>query len=329
MPDLITLIIPAYNIAPFIQRCLRSVVEQTYPELEIIVVNDGSTDQTGDFIDQFARLDNRIVVIHKKNTGVSDTRNRGLDIAHGSHIGFVDGDDELYPDMVEFLLKNAKQYEADISHCAFEVVYPTRTVAVNGTAARVIQSRSQGIKALLQGRLFEPSACNKLYSSDMIKGVRYPAGIRINEDLLFNLEAFKNCRRSVFEDVVKYRYMFNPTSATRNGFELAKLDSVLTVAQRVRRSLDGEADLQRAVDTFYAEKLLNIYKSLHANHEEKSGFSAKIKRELRSCKGRAIGLRLMVLRTLLLDFPFAYQSVHSLHKKLYGNRRKWSIPESE
>ncbi|MDC0270544.1 glycosyltransferase, partial [bacterium] len=102
--NLISVIIPVYNAAPYIERCLRSVVKQTYRNLEIIVVNDGSTDGTDEILDQFAGTDDRIVVIHKKNTGVSDTRNKGLDFASGDYIGFVDGDDEVYPDMFEFLL---------------------------------------------------------------------------------------------------------------------------------------------------------------------------------------------------------------------------------
>lgn len=120
----ISIIIPVYNIAEYLPRCLDSVLVQTHKNLEIIVVDDGSIDSSKDVINAYAEKDSRIVAIFKENSGVSDTRNKGLEIATGDYIGFVDGDDYIEPDMYEILLKNALKYNADISHCGYKLITP-------------------------------------------------------------------------------------------------------------------------------------------------------------------------------------------------------------
>ncbi|MDB4734244.1 glycosyltransferase [Akkermansiaceae bacterium] len=327
--NLISVIIPVYNAAPYIERCLRSVVKQTYRNLEIIVVNDGSTDGTDEILDQFAGTDDRIVVIHKKNTGVSDTRNKGLDFASGDYIGFVDGDDEVYPDMFEFLLGNALKYNADISHCGFELVNPDQTIAINGTGEIVIQNRKESIASLLQGKLFEPSNCNKLFKREVLGGVSYASDVRINEDLLFNVESFNQCNCAIYEDVVKYRYMYNPSSVARSGFDLSKQRDVLTVARRIKDYLANEPDLTREVECFYAEKLLILYRTLYENRELDNELSTELRRDLKKIKGVNVGLRFMLLRALLLDFSPLYKLSRAIYNRLFSYRQKWKIPEHE
>ncbi len=329
MQNLISIIIPAYNIAPYIERCLLSAMSQTHNNLEIIVVNDGSTDETGQIIDRIAETDERFIVIHKENTGVSDTRNRGLDIAKGDYIGFADGDDEAHQDMYEFLLKNAKKYNADISHCGFELVNPNRTIEINGTGKIVVQDRNEAISSLLGGKLFEPGTWNKLYRREILNTVRYPIDIKINEDLLFNVEAFKNCKCSVFEDVVKYRYMYNSSSAARSGFEISKLKNVLTVAKRVQECLDDEVKLRLEVDRFYAEKILNVYRAFYVNGVKNIELFTELKKELRHCKGFRMGKRFLILRALLLDFPWLYDFSRIFYDRLFSHRQKWKVPEHE
>ena len=113
----VSVIVAAYNIEKYIARCLDSILNQTYKNLEIIVVNDGSSDNTGEIIDKYSEKDIRIKVIHKENSGVSSARNKGLDMSTGDYIGFVDGDDTLETDMYELLVSNAIKNNADISHC--------------------------------------------------------------------------------------------------------------------------------------------------------------------------------------------------------------------
>ena len=122
----ISIIVPIYNIEKYLPRCLDSILAQTYKNLEVILVDDGSVDNSGMIADKYARNDQRINVIHQVNKGVSAARNAGLDLATGDYIGFVDGDDYIEKDMYERLLFNAIKYKADISHCGYQMVFPNR-----------------------------------------------------------------------------------------------------------------------------------------------------------------------------------------------------------
>ena len=123
---LVSVIIPAYNIEDYIGRCLDSVLSQTYKNLEIIVIDDGSSDRTGEILDDYEKKNHRMKVIHKENGGVSSARNIGIDRANGDYIGFVDGDDRVNPKLFETLVKLINEENADIAHCGYQMVFPDR-----------------------------------------------------------------------------------------------------------------------------------------------------------------------------------------------------------
>ena len=123
---LVSVIIPAYNIEDYIGRCLDSIISQTYKNLEIIVVDDGSKDHTGEILDNYAKKDRRIKVIHKENGGVSSARNKGIEVAEGDYIGFIDGDDLIEPGMYKTLVDLLEEENADIAHCGYQMVFPDR-----------------------------------------------------------------------------------------------------------------------------------------------------------------------------------------------------------
>ena len=114
MDKLISVIVAAYNVAPWLSRCIESILAQTYKNLEIILIDDGSTDETSNIIDCYAKKDPRIVAVHQKNAGLVAVRDNGIELATGEFMAFVDGDDALDPDMYERLLNNAEKYDADI-----------------------------------------------------------------------------------------------------------------------------------------------------------------------------------------------------------------------
>ena len=143
---LISIIIPAYNIEDYIGTCLDSLLKQTYKNLEIIVVDDGSSDNTGKIVDEYTIKYKNIKVIHKKNAGVSAARNSGLDLASGDYIGFVDGDDTVDEEMFEILINNAIKYDADISHCGYKMVFPSRIDYYHNTGILVEQDNKLGLK---------------------------------------------------------------------------------------------------------------------------------------------------------------------------------------
>lgn len=174
MEHLISVIVPAYNIERYIGRCLDSICQQTHKELEIIVVNDGSTDATGDIIENYAKLDSRIIVIYKENGGVSLARLEGIKRAKGEYIGFVDGDDEIKSDMYERLLNNALKYDAQISHCGYQMHFADgRIHYFHNTGRLVKQDKITALKELLSGLKIEPGLCNKLFHKTLLHSLLY------------------------------------------------------------------------------------------------------------------------------------------------------------
>lgn len=124
----ISILIPCYNVENFIRECLNSVLSQSYQNLEVLCLDDGSKDKTSEILDEYATLDDRVRVFHKKNSGYGDTMNLGLNLATGEYIGIVEGDDTVESRMFEILLKNAIKYELDVSRCTFTYVYPDKTI---------------------------------------------------------------------------------------------------------------------------------------------------------------------------------------------------------
>lgn len=211
----ISVIIPVYNAEPFLPACLDSVLAQTYRELEIILVNDGSTDASGAICDCYASIDKRIQVIHQKNGGVSRARNRGLEVATGELVSFVDSDDTMEPDMYDFLVRLMQEHEADISHCGYKR-YDKQGVLVrevNGTHRLMVQSGEEAIVCMLRGDFFSNGLWNKLFRSKVVQGLRFQEDLKNNEDVLFCVHAFSRTKTVVFQDEGKYHYYDHPTSA--------------------------------------------------------------------------------------------------------------------
>lgn len=322
MNDLISVIIPVYNSAQYLERCLESVVSQTHRNLEIIIINDGSQDRSAEIIECFSSRDHRIIDIHQKNQGVSAARNVGLAIAKGNCIGFVDADDEVHPDMYEFLYHNLEKYEADISHCGFELIKADKTVKFHDTGVVLVQKRYEAINELLSGKHVEPGIWNKLYKKEIIGDVLFPTDIKINEDLLFNILVFKNNQKSVFEDRVKYRYMHVQTSASHSSQPLFIAEEVYKVAQRIKETLNSE-EIKVEAEKFYVSKLLTSLKSLKKHHLFGSELAKRQRTELKQNTTKKLGLRVSVLKNLLVYFPFFYDPFIYFYDMLFAKNHKW------
>ena len=203
----ITVIVPAYNVEEWFPRCIESILSQTHRALEIIVINDGSTDGTAQLINEYAKKDNRIVAVHQDNAGLIEVRERGIEMATGEYIGFVDGDDEIEPDMYERLLENALQYDAEISQCGIlYCFYDGRTKKMHGTGEVSVFNDVEGYRELMQGIHMEPSLCNKLYKRELLQDSCPDKSIVNNEDLLRNSDLFSRAKKSVLEDFCGYHY---------------------------------------------------------------------------------------------------------------------------
>lgn len=218
MKPKISVLVPAYNVAPWLPDCLDSVLAQTYQNLEIIVVDDGSTDNTGAILDSCVQKDGRIVAIHQKNAGLVAARETGIAHATGDYVTFVDGDDTIAPDMYERLLSNALKYGADISHCGMNFVFPDGHIEPHyGTGKLLVQNNVEGIQELLKGEQIEPSLCTKLYARHLVTNSCLDPSVLNNEDLLRNFTLFSRAKRIVFEDFCGYQYFQRPGSMSKDS----------------------------------------------------------------------------------------------------------------
>ncbi len=255
----ISVIVPVYNCEPYIERCIYSILGQTYANLEIICVNDGSHDNSGKILDKLACEDSRIRVIHQTNAGVSAARNTGIDAATGDLITFVDSDDAIEPDMYEILLPYFADDTVDIVHCGYKRMYlDGSSKEVNGTGKQVRQTRYEAAEYLLSGKMFVGSLCNKLFRAHLLAGVRFDTTLAINEDVLANAVLFSKSNESVFLDVGKYLVYERIGSASSVTKELKKLsDSVLAAEKMLQVYKDTPAE--QAAE----ERLLNMQISLY------------------------------------------------------------------
>lgn len=315
--NLISVIVPAYNIVDYLPRCLDSILNQTYSNLEVIVISDGSTDGTNEVIKKYAEKDDRIVPIYKENSGVSDTRNKGLDIAEGDYIGFVDGDDYIEPNMYETLLNNLLENDADISHCGYQMVFPSRVDYYYNTGKKVIQNNQKGIRDLLVGDYVEPGLCNKLYRKEVLAGLKMPNDIRINEDVLFNFYAFGNSKSSFYEDKPFYHYILRRGSAAT-----AKVnDNKLFDPIKVRREIFEYSckyynnDIQSLAYTSYLGSIISLYRTIKVNKiSDKNNIAKEYMKEIKTVKQKFV----LSNRTKIEKFMFFYLApLHMFIYKIY------------
>lgn len=221
----VSVIVPIYNTEAYLERCVDSLLAQTHINLEIILVNDGSTDCSPIICDRYATQDARVKVVHKPNGGLSSARNAGLDVASGEYIGFVDSDDYVSADMYRLLAECLDTSACDIANAMFVRVdeegktYPSR---VPHDSNEIISSESFVRELMLHTG--DVSVCTKLFRREMFSGVRFVEG-KLNEDLLFMIEIFSKAKEIAFIGHVGY-YYFVRSGSTSSGYGKAVIDMV-------------------------------------------------------------------------------------------------------
>lgn len=231
---LISIIIPVFNAGKYLTRCIESVINQDYTNLEIIIVNDGSTDNSLDIIEHYAMSDGRIKVVNKLNSGVSDTRNAGLNKSSGELIGFVDADDYIEKDMYSKLLNALLKTNADVVACGYRQEFKDyhydiateQDYEVSGTAKILSTYLRQDIRSGIGDGNW-----NKLFKKSVIKDVRYPK-YAYGEDILFQERVFENCNKIICISDILYHYVMNNDSASNAEFKESQV-SVLNMSEDI------------------------------------------------------------------------------------------------
>lgn len=215
---LISIIVPVYNVQEYVSKCLLSICRQTYQNLEIIVIDDGSTDDSGRICDMLAKQDNRIKVVHQSNGGQSFARNRGLSMASGEYIGFVDGDDWIKIDMYEALYYLLLENDADISVCSHYVVKSGGIKTKYASGKISVYSSEEAMKVLIEDRLIRSYVWDKLYKRDLFDQICFPIN-RLFEDLAVSYRIFHRAKRVTMQQCPKYYYLVREGSAMQSKYD--------------------------------------------------------------------------------------------------------------
>lgn len=250
MEQKVSVIVPIYKVEPYLKRAVASILHQTYHNLEIILVDDGSPDQCGRICDDYAKEDNRITVIHKENGGLSDARNAGLDAAHGEYIVFVDSDDFIAEDYVETLMQCFKKYDADVAMCSYAV---TASVELDESIFKA--SRDETVEVCdrreLLNNLYDANhkdatyfivSWNKIYKASLWQDVRFPKG-RIHEDEATTYKIYDRAQKGVYLHRPLYGYFTAPSSITRDRFNIKRMQWMDALDDRIVYFEDKTAQL--------------------------------------------------------------------------------------
>lgn len=228
MKSLISVVIPVYNVEKYLPACLDSVINQTYRNLEIIIVDDGSTDECPSICDKYASIDKRITVIHQNNGGLSDARNTGIDIAKGEYITFIDSDDLVALDMIEYLYKNLIENNTDMSICQNSDIDEDGNALSENTPKNyqlVKGGAEQCMKAFLTNATFKTVAWAKLYKYSMFSDVRYPKG-KYHEDVFTTYKLVTKCNSITIGGEYKYFYRTRSESIMNLSFKPSHMDAI-------------------------------------------------------------------------------------------------------
>lgn len=238
----ISIIVPVYNVEAYLERCVESILKQTYTNLEILLVNDGSTDKSGELCDKLALRDHRIRVIHKENGGLSDARNRGIDEASSNLIGFIDSDDYIDEDMYETLYRQMVASKADLSMCGHYDVYhqiPEKQVAEIKTWELMPE---EAIKMVMEAKILSVTAVNKLYKKALFEQLRFRIG-KIAEDAFIMVDLIHQCSKIVATNEKKYYYVHRENSITTQKFSLKFLNVIEAYEQNAKIISENYPDL--------------------------------------------------------------------------------------
>lgn len=331
MNDLISIIIPAYNVGDCITKTIQSVLDSTYTNIEVICIDDGSTDNTASILDEYATKDKRIRVIHKENGGVTSARLCGIDEAKGEWIGFIDGDDIIDADMYERLMANITSDEIDISHCGYKKIFLDGTIKYyHNTNKRIEQTNAQGCFDLLNGEFIEPGLVTKLYRNTLFKGIQdwLDETIKIKEDLLMNFYLFRNARNSIYEDFCPYSYILRWGSATTSAVNEVKLYDPIRVIDLLLEETKDVLNLQTIMKNRLVYFLINGATREHNGQKDvvipfRKYSLKRLRKNLKKIvfdKSYTKKIRFSALWVSI--WPASYRWVHILYGKLTGRYKK-------
>lgn len=277
MSELISVIVPIYNAEKYLDRCIKSIINQSYKNLEIILVDDGSSDKCDEICDEWAKKDKRIKVIHKKNSGVSDSRNAGLEIANGEYLSFVDSDDYVHKDFIKILYNLCIENNSDISVC--EVCETNKDEDINNKIQKGIVRNIFPKSVLEKKESLYFVVWNKLYKKSVFENVRYLKG-KIHEDVAITYKLIYYSKKITITNAKLYFYFNAPGSIMRREFSKERFDILYGINDSYEFFMKNNEDKYAYfVLRDFLDNILQLYQQCSLLKEEKSEMKKKLRRK--------------------------------------------------
>ena len=261
MDELVSVVLPIYNVEKYLAFCIDSVIEQTYQNIEIILVDDGSTDTCPQICDQYKEKDNRIKVIHKKNGGLSDARNEGLKNAKGKYICFIDSDDFIAPNYITTLYRLIKKYQTDIAVCNFKRVQDSNFPAKQDEKIEEkVYTGKEMIENIYRKSIYQQTIVtwNKMYNIDLFRNIKFPYGKQHEDEFTTHLLYYISAKVVMTSEVLYY-YRYVPTSIMNQSFKMKRLDGIEALEERMKFFLEHNEEKLYHLTLIRYESVLMIH----------------------------------------------------------------------
>ncbi|MBQ2982957.1 MAG: glycosyltransferase family 2 protein [Lachnospiraceae bacterium] len=321
----VSVIIPVYNCENYIKRCLDSVIRQTYNNLEIIVIDDGSKDNSPEICDNYAKIDNRIKVIHKINGGLGAARNTGIENATGEYIAFVDGDDWIVDDMYEYLIHISEKYSAEICGADMIITSDENKKVKNKEVIEEIYEGDNKIREYLsigmKQRNSQYSACNKIYKKALFESIKFPVN-QLFEDVATNYRLIDKANKFVVSNKPVYFYYQKSVSITRKkcsekDFDLLKVGKEIKELSKNRANeIVLCADEYNARTYFSLMVKIKLY-GLDENFDNGKEYIKRLKLDLQANYGMLMSSKMPFNRKIILWLMLKHEKVLDLIIKVY------------
>ena len=311
--ELVSIIVPVYNLDSYLEECIQSIIIQSYHNIELILVDDGSKDNSADICDDYMQKDSRVVVFHKENEGVSAARNLALDKMRGKYCIFIDGDDWITPGVVEKLYNQIKQTNADIVFANQFCMENDKCIEkIYDYTDKMFFDRKQAIEDYLINSV---SMAGRIYKSDLFKNIRFPVGVRMGEDAFALIHILMNVEKTCFCPEEVYYRRIRKGSASRSHFSDSDIEMIGVMEEIadyiLNNNFNGKILVGKYMVGKYAEVLLKnavyankeVYRQLRKKYKQWYLLSDKMKDE-----PAAVRMRFALLETS----PKLYQTIKRL-----------------
>lgn len=290
MEKLVSVIVPIYKVEKYLEKCLDSIIKQTYKNTEIILVDDGSPDKCGEICDTYINKDNRIKVFHKKNGGLSDARNYGLKKSIGEYILFVDSDDSIEPKMIETLVNTLEKNKSDISMCGFKIIQNDTSKHNQWFDQDTVLSKEEALKLLLENRIITSHAWNKLYKRNIIEKFPFPEG-KLYEDVRIMHKVFMSCNSIAITKEYLYNYFLHSTSIVVVDKIANKFEYIDAFIQRYEEMKDISKEYQEICYCQICCVIAVVFTTRIFSDEEKKKYKEKLEEYLMYLKNGKISIK--------------------------------------